>query len=221
MSQPLPDADVLLAAVDADPKLSALAREVAHARGLSIPLRITSITVPTAADAPDYGEVGWSRYDDEHDGTTWYVRLPVVLHTDSPAAEVPPPTPARGCAPLALARRSELVRDEVIADVVCALTGPLNYEDRAWSVDSIAVHGCVRIVEMKEMHFDPFHGLWTACNAQTTRTTIDRAEVDTALHAWAARERKHGRRDPLALELRQSAVEIVETDALYDAEVTL
>lgn len=195
-----------------DPTTSSLAREVAHARGLPIPLRITSITVPTAADAHDYGPVGWSRHDDEHDGPTWYVRIPVELHTDEPAAAVPP---------MGIAVCHELVRDETIADVVLALTCEADHDERKWDVDYITIRGCTRVVEIARKTFDRSTGMWVTESTETTSRPLDVAKVDDALHQWAARERKHSRRDPLALELQQSAVEIVETDALYDAEVTL
>ncbi len=221
MSQPLPDADVLAAVRDPNATIATLAREVAQHRGLSIPLRITSITVPTAADAPDYGPTGWSRHDDEHDGTTWYVRIPVGIITDEPLAVVPPPVAARTHPPLTPSFWFELVRDEVVADVVCSLTCERDHDEVTWEIDNITIRAAERVVTIARKVWHRRSGMWTTESTETTRAPLDVAEVDRALFVWAERERRNTRRDVLAGELLRSAVEIVETDSLHDAEVTL
>ena len=221
MSQPLPDAEVLAAARDPNATTATLAREVAQARGLSIPLRITSVSAPTAADAPDYGPTGWSRHDDEHDGTTWYVRLPVEIHHDWPAAAVPASVPARNYAPLTPARNYELVRDEVVADVVLSMSRTVDHGEAKHEVEYITILACERVVVIDAREWDAPSRRWVTVSTETTRTPIDVAEVDRALSLWAERHRRVNRIDLLAIELRDSAVEIVETDSLHDAEVTL
>ena len=213
MSQPLPDAEVLAAARDPNATTATLAREVAQARGLSIPLRITSVSAPTAADAPDYGPTGWSRYDDGDYGTVWHVRLPVLLDAVGlPDVQVPPTRDGMTC---------EIARDEVVADVVCSLTCERDHDEESWDVDNIAIRSAARVVDLVAKQWDRRAGIWVEVYREVTRTPIDVAEVDRALSLWAERHRRVNRIDLLAIELRDSAVEIVETDSLHDAEVTL
>jgi hypothetical protein len=213
MSQPLTDEGVLTAARSTDATTSALAHEVVRARGLSLPLRITGVDALTAADAPTYGPTGWSRHDDGDYGTVWYVRLPVLLDvTGLPDVQVPPTRDGMTC---------EIDRDEVIAEVVCSLTCERDYEDDVWDVDNIAIRSAARVVELAAKQWDRRAGIWVEVYREVTRTPIDVGEVDRALFLWAGRHRRVNRIDLLAVELRQSAVEIVETDSLHDAEVTL
>jgi hypothetical protein len=212
MTAPLSDAEVLTAARAADATTSALAREVAQARGLPIPLRITSIGVPAAADAPDYGPTGWSRHDDDHDGSTWYVRLPVELFTDEPAATAPAP---------GIGVLYTVDRDETIADVVCSLTCERDHDEVTWEIDNITIRAVYREVRIARKTFIKESGFWATVDTKTTRTLLDVGEVERALFAWAERERRNARRDVLAETLLSAAVGIVETPDLHDATVTL
>ena len=203
----------LTAARSTDATTSALAHEVAHSRGLPIPLRITGLDAPTAADAPDYGPTGWSRHDDGDYGTVWYVRLPVAIDAVGlPDVQVPPTADGMTC---------EIARDEVIADVVCSLTCERDHDEVEWDVDNIAIRSAARVVELAAKQWDRRAGIWVEVYRETTRTLLDVTEVDDALHRWAEHgRRKHGV-DPLASALRDGAVEIVETPALHDPGVKL
>ena len=212
MTPRLTDPEVLAAARDDNATLSALAHEVMQHRGLCLPLRITGVDAPTAADAPDYGPTGWSRHDSD-EGTVWYVRLPVVIDAVGlPDVQVPPTRDGMTC---------EIDRDEVVAEVVCSLTCERDHEDDVWDVDNIAIRSAARVVELAAKQWDRRAGIWVEVWREVTRTPVDLAEVDRALFLWAERQRRANRIDLLAIELRQSAVEIVETDSLYNVEVTL
>ena len=213
MTAPLTDYGVLTAANSTDATTAALAHEVAHSRGLPIPLRITGLDAPTAADAPDYGPTGWSRHDDGDYGTVWYVRLPVAIDAVGlPDVQVPPTRDGMTC---------EIARDEVIAEVVCSLTCERDHDEESWDVDNIAIRSAARVVELVAKQWDRRAGIWVEVYREVTRTPIDVGEVDKALHKWAEHgRRKHGV-DPLASALRDGAVEIVETPALHDPGVKL
>ena len=217
MTAPLTDHEVLTAARSTDATTSALAAEVMQHRGLRLPLRVTSITPFGPTDAPGAGPTGWGQHDDEHDGTTLYVRLPVEIHHDWPAAAVPASVPARNYEPLTPRRNYELIRDEVIADVVLSMSSYRDDDGVVREVEYITIRACERVVEIAAKEWSATARLWATVSTETTRTPLDVAEVDDALHRWAERERsKHGI-DPLASALRDGAVEIVDVPGLFRA----
>ncbi len=219
--QPLTDEGVLTAARSTDATTSALAHEVMQARGLRLPLRVTSITPFDAAAASDFETTGWDQHDDPHDGTTLYVRLPVEIHHDWPAAVVPASVPARNYEPLTSRRNYELIRDEVIADVVLSMSSYRDGDDVVREVEYISVLACERVVEIGAREWDTPDRRWVTVSTETTRTPLDVTEVDDALHRWAEQgRRKHGI-DPLASALRDGAVEIVGELALFRPGVKL
>jgi hypothetical protein len=221
MSQPLTDEGVLTAARSTDTTLSALAHEVMQHRGLRLPLRVTSITPFDAAAASGVETTGWDQHDDEHDGTTMYVRFPVEIHHDWPAAAVPASVPARNYAPLTPARNYELVRDEVVADVVLSMSRTVDHGEAKHEVEYITILACERVVVIDAREWDTPDRRWVTVSTETTRTPLDTAEVDDALHRWAEQGRcKHGI-DPLASALRDGAVEIVDAPELFRPGVKL